>query len=63
VYSDQIRRAIYSNFHAHHFKTFIISGLFKGIITTDPDVVFAVVHLPPNGIDRLVFSDGSDDPS
>jgi hypothetical protein len=49
-----------NNFNMKHFKTPIISGLL-GIVTTDSDVLFALVHLLMIGSSRLFIDGGLDD--
>jgi hypothetical protein len=51
-----------NSFNRNHLKTFIISGLFLGLVTTDLDVLFTMVYLLPNGVGGHIVSDGLEDP-
>jgi hypothetical protein len=46
----------------NHLKNFIISGLFLGLVSANPDGLFAVIHLPLSSSGGLVFGDGLDNP-
>jgi fluoride ion exporter CrcB/FEX len=57
----RIKCAGQNNFNMKHIKIPIISGLL-GVVTTDSDVLFALVHLLLIGSSRLFVDDGLDDP-
>ncbi len=50
-----------NNFNTNHFKTTITLVNFSAY-DHQVDVLSALVHMPPIGIDQLVFCDGLDDP-
>jgi hypothetical protein len=51
-----------NNVLMNHFKNYIISRPFLGLVPNNSDELFTAVHLLPNGSGRLDFDDGSDKP-
>jgi hypothetical protein len=57
---NQMCRANYRQYKS--FLKINYFRLFFGLVSADGEKLFAVVHLPPKSLGKLVFDGGSDDP-